>query len=54
VTTGEARDGNVAIASGLSAGEEVVTTGQLKINPGGRIRIDNAQTLQRSGPLPKQ
>ena len=34
VKTGQVRDDRVAITSGLEAGEEVVTTGQLKLNPG--------------------
>jgi membrane fusion protein (multidrug efflux system) len=54
VKTGQARDDRVAIASGIAAGEEVVTTGQLKLNPGAAIRIDNAQPLTRPEERPKQ
>ena len=32
--TGQVRDDRVAITFGLAAGEQVVTTGQLKLNPG--------------------
>ena len=54
VKTGEMREDRVAIASGVAAGEEVVTTGQLKLNPGASIHIDNSQPLVRSEPRPKQ
>jgi membrane fusion protein (multidrug efflux system) len=54
VKTGQVRDDRVAIATGLAAGEEVVTTGQIKLNPGASIRIDNTQPLNRAGELPKQ
>jgi membrane fusion protein, multidrug efflux system len=54
VKTGQARDDRVAVASGIAAGEEVVTTGQLKLNPGAAIRIDNAQPLTRPEERPKQ
>ncbi len=37
-----------------TAGDEVVTTGQLKLNPGAAIRIDNAQPLTRPEERPKQ
>jgi membrane fusion protein (multidrug efflux system) len=54
VKTGQARDDRVAIASGIDAGEEVVTTGQLKLAPGAAIRIDNGQPLARPEERPKQ
>ena len=54
VKTGQARDDRVAIVSGIQAGDEVVTTGQLKLNPGGAIRIDNAQPLVRPEERPKE
>jgi membrane fusion protein (multidrug efflux system) len=54
VKTGQARDDRVAIVQGLKAGEEVVTTGQLKLNPGATIRIDNAQPLIRPEARPKE
>ena len=46
VRTGQVRDDRVAITFGLAKGEEVVTTGQLKLNPGASIRIDNTQPLK--------
>jgi membrane fusion protein (multidrug efflux system) len=54
VKTGEMREDRVAIQSGVAAGEMVVTTGQLKLNPGASIHIDNSQPLVRPEPRPKQ
>jgi membrane fusion protein (multidrug efflux system) len=54
VKTGQARDDRVAIISGIRAGDEVVTTGQLKLNPGAAIRVDNAQPLVRPEERPKE
>jgi membrane fusion protein (multidrug efflux system) len=54
VKTGQARDDRVAITSGIAAGDEVVTTGQLKLNPGAAIRVDNGQPLVRPEERPKQ
>jgi membrane fusion protein (multidrug efflux system) len=54
VKTGQARDDRVAILSGIAAGDEVVTTGQLKLNPGAAIRIDNGQPLVRPEERPKE
>jgi membrane fusion protein, multidrug efflux system len=54
VRTGQARDDRVAIISGISVGDQVVTTGQLKLNPGAAIRIDNTQPLTRPEERPKQ
>jgi membrane fusion protein (multidrug efflux system) len=54
VKTGQARDDRVAIVSGIQAGDEIVTTGQLKLNPGAAIRVDNAQPLVRPEARPKE
>jgi len=54
IRTGQARDDRVAVVSGIAAGDEVVSTGQLKLNPGAAIRIDNAQPLARPEERPKQ
>lgn len=54
VKTGAVREDQVAITSGLQAGEQVVTTGQIKLNPGASIRIDNSQPLTRPEDRPKQ
>jgi membrane fusion protein (multidrug efflux system) len=42
VTTGDRRGDQVAITDGLEGGEEVVTAGQMKLEEGRRIRIDNS------------
>lgn len=54
VKTGQVRDDRVAITSGLAVGDQVVTTGQIKLNPGAGIRIDNTQPLTRPEERPKQ
>jgi membrane fusion protein (multidrug efflux system) len=54
VKTGQVQEDRVAITTGLKAGEEVVTTGQIKLNPGASIRIDNTQPLSRTGERPRQ
>jgi membrane fusion protein (multidrug efflux system) len=54
VRTGEVREDRVAITEGLKAGEQIITTGQVKLNPGAAIRIDNTQPLQPATPRPKQ
>ncbi|HWB44806.1 MAG TPA: efflux RND transporter periplasmic adaptor subunit [Hyphomicrobiaceae bacterium] len=54
VRTGQTREGRVAIESGLTAGEEVVTTGQLKLNPGAHIRVDNSKPLNPPATRPKE
>jgi membrane fusion protein (multidrug efflux system) len=54
VKTGQTRDDRAALLTGVKAGEEVVTTGQLKLSPGAAIRIDNTQPLTRPDERPKQ
>jgi multidrug efflux system membrane fusion protein len=39
VTLGQRQDGNVAVTSGLAAGENVVLTGQLTIVPGFKVKV---------------
>lgn len=46
VETGKARQGRIAVTSGLQAGEQVVTAGQNKLYRGARIAIDESVTLQ--------
>jgi membrane fusion protein (multidrug efflux system) len=53
VRTGQVREGRVAITFGLTAGEQVITTGQLKLNPGAAINIDNSQPLTPPEARPK-
>jgi membrane fusion protein, multidrug efflux system len=54
VKTGQARDDRVTIISGIEAGDEIVTTGQLKLNPGTAVQVDNAQPLVRPDERPKE
>ena len=54
VKTGQTREDRVAITEGLKAGEDVVTTGQIKLNPGARVRIDNSQRLKAPAERPRQ
>jgi membrane fusion protein (multidrug efflux system) len=54
VTVGQVREDLVAVTSGLKAGEVVVTTGQVKLNNGGRVKIDNSQNLKLPAERPRQ
>jgi len=53
VRTGQVRGDRVAVTFGLGAGELVVTTGQLKLNPGATIHIDTSQALSPPADRPK-
>jgi len=53
VRTGQVRDDRVAITFGLTTGEQVITTGQLKVNTGAAVHIDNTQPLNRPETRPK-
>lgn len=44
VRTGENRGGEVQIRDGIEAGTRVVTSGQLKLRNGTRVRVDNSVT----------
>lgn len=52
VTTGETRGDQIAILSGLKEGEQVVTSGQLKLKNGSPVIINNSVTPANS-PAPK-
>jgi membrane fusion protein, multidrug efflux system len=54
IRSGPVREDRVVVLSGVETGEQVVTTGQLKLNPGASIRIDNTQPLKPTEPRPKQ
>jgi membrane fusion protein (multidrug efflux system) len=51
VTTGLTRGDQVAILTGLDAGVEVVTSGQIKLKNGAPVRIDNS-VLPANNPNP--
>ena len=44
----------VAILEGVQAGEQVVTSGQLKLHPDAAVKIDNSQPLTPAAERPKQ
>lgn len=54
VRVGATQQNRVAIVEGVKAGEIVVTSGQLKLQPGAAIKIDNADALKPPAELPKQ
>lgn len=52
VRSGETRDGRVAILEGVAAGELVVSSGQLKLQPGAEIVVDNSRPLEAPAERP--
>lgn len=54
VRVGETRNDRVAVTEGVKAGEEVVTTGQIKLQPNARIRIDNKSPLKAPAVRPME
>jgi len=54
VRTGQVRGDRVAITEGLKPGEQVVTSGQIKLSNGAAVRIDNSQELKPPATLPLQ
>jgi len=54
VTTGERRGDQVAISEGVKPGETVVTSGQLKLREGSRIKVNNeVQPANDPAPTPE-
>jgi membrane fusion protein (multidrug efflux system) len=54
VRVGPTEGDRVAILEGVKAGEQVVTSGQLKLQPGATIKVDNSGVLKPPAELPKQ
>ena len=54
VRVGETRDGRVAIAEGVAEGERVVTTGQIKLEPGAHVVVDNSAQLTPPAERPRE
>lgn len=54
VRVGETREDRIAILEGVSPGERVVTEGQLKLEPGARVRIDPSARLAPAAVRPKE
>lgn len=54
VRLGETQEGRIAVLEGVEAGETVITTGQLKLRPGARVKINNEAPLTPQPERPKQ
>lgn len=54
VRVGEARGDRVSITEGVKPGDEVVATGQVKLQPNARISVDNSSPLQAPAVRPKE
>ena len=55
MTTGETRGDQVAILKGLQEGQEVVSSGQLKLQNGAPVMIDNTvQPANSPNPAPQE
>ena len=54
VRVGPTEGDRVAILEGVQAGEQVVTSGQLKLQPRATIKVDNSSALKAPAELPKQ
>lgn len=54
VRVGPTEGDRVAILEGVKVGEQVVTSGQLKLQPGATIKVDNSGALKAPVELPKQ
>jgi membrane fusion protein (multidrug efflux system) len=54
VRVGQTQGDRVAILEGVKAGEQVVTSGQLKLQPGAAVKIDNSNALRPPAEMPKQ
>ena len=53
VRVGETQGDRVAISEGLKPGETVISEGQIKLQPGMRVRIDPKAGLAPMNPLPR-
>jgi membrane fusion protein, multidrug efflux system len=54
VRVGPSQGDEVAVLEGVKAGEQVVTSGQLKLRPDAAIKIDNSRPLTPAAERPKQ
>ncbi|ODA68341.1 putative efflux pump periplasmic linker TtgA precursor [Methyloligella halotolerans] len=53
VRVGPNRGDRVAILEGVKAGEEVITSGQLKLQPDSSVEVDNSERLKAPAELPR-
>jgi membrane fusion protein (multidrug efflux system) len=55
VKTGATRGDQVVITKGVSAGQMVVTSGQMKLKPGSQVKIDNSVSPKNDpNPAPQE
>jgi membrane fusion protein (multidrug efflux system) len=55
ITTGPTRGDQIAVLTGLKAGDKVVTSGQLKLKSGTAVKVDNTvQPLNDASPTPQE
>lgn len=55
VSTGDTRQDRVAVLRGVSPGDRVISEGQIKLQPGARVKINNSAALPAAlTPLPKE
>jgi len=54
VRVGPSEGDRVAILEGVKAGEQVVTSGQLKLQQGATVKVDNTGALKAPAELPRQ
>jgi membrane fusion protein (multidrug efflux system) len=54
VRVGPTEGDRIAILEGIKPGEQVITSGQLKLQPGAAIKIDNSGALKPPAELPRQ
>jgi membrane fusion protein (multidrug efflux system) len=55
ITTGATRGDQVQVLAGLKPGDEIVTSGQIKLHDGSRIAINNAvQPSDEAAPHPAE
>lgn len=54
VKLGDVRGDRVAVLEGVAKGDRVVTQGQLKLQPGTRVKPDAAAAFPKMSPMPKE
>lgn len=53
VRVGESRGDRVSVTEGISAGDQIVTSGQIKLQNGARVKVDNSAPLTPQPVRPK-
>lgn len=52
ITLGKSKDGEVHVLSGLSEGDEIVTSGQVRLSNGARVKVIESDTLNKPAEIP--